>query len=162
MSRIYAVKALNHSMNGNGGTDVCLYFIQALGLKRIFPLFLGQGNKKFAGSYKEFSEAQDDEHVISIIANLFKATIDKPEFYARLRAKFLEKECEKVSRLLSFYNLYSIRLGIVEHQLAEAPEEDRNSDMDYLTRLDAGLYTLQMTCLIIGFLFVDNAEPVVS
>ena len=40
MSRYSAVKVLNHAMQGSEGTDNCNKFVDILGLRSIFPLFM--------------------------------------------------------------------------------------------------------------------------
>ena len=40
MSRCSAIKVLNHAMSGPEGTDNCQKFIEILGLRSIFPLFM--------------------------------------------------------------------------------------------------------------------------
>ena len=54
MSRTSAIKVLNHSMSGPDGSDNCQKFVDILGLRSIFPLFMKtpKPNKK-AGPSKE-------------------------------------------------------------------------------------------------------------
>ena len=40
MSRCSAIKVLNHAMSGSEGADNCQKFIEILGLRSIFPLFM--------------------------------------------------------------------------------------------------------------------------
>lgn len=40
MSRFSAVKVLNHAMSGQEGSDNCHKFVDILGLRSIFPLFM--------------------------------------------------------------------------------------------------------------------------
>jgi beta-catenin-like protein 1 len=40
MSRCSAIKVLNHAMSGKEGVDNCQKFVDILGLRSIFPLFM--------------------------------------------------------------------------------------------------------------------------
>ena len=40
MSRISAIKVLDHAMTGNDGVDNCQKFVDILGLRSIFPVFM--------------------------------------------------------------------------------------------------------------------------
>lgn len=49
MSRNSAIKVLNHAMTGPEGVDNCQKFIDILGLRTIFPLFMKTPSKGRAG-----------------------------------------------------------------------------------------------------------------
>ena len=59
LSRCSAVKVLNHAMTGPEGADNCQKFIDILGLRSVFPLFMKTPkiNKK-AGPKKEELEGK--------------------------------------------------------------------------------------------------------
>lgn len=49
MSRNSAIKVLNHAMTGQEGADNCQKFVDILGLRTIFPLFMKTPSKGRAG-----------------------------------------------------------------------------------------------------------------
>lgn len=123
----------------------------------MFPIFLGQGIQRLSSTYdKEYRQEKDDEHTISIILSLFKSALAK-EHLDRLFAKFLENQGEKTERLIVCFRVYYLRVGILEARFNLLDPETRNTDVEYLERLDAGLYTLQMISVIIAYLY--SADP---
>lgn len=62
LARIRAVKVLNYALSGEeGGRDRCIRFVDASGLKALFPLFMGKGNKKLKKSHHSaFNESEDE------------------------------------------------------------------------------------------------------
>ena len=69
VSRSGALKVLNHALIGSEGKDNCSKFIDILGLRTIFPLFMKTPKKT---QRKGVSAEEHEEHVISIIASLLK------------------------------------------------------------------------------------------
>lgn len=45
MSRNGALKVLNHALSGESGKDNCIKFVDILGLRTIFPLFMKTPHK---------------------------------------------------------------------------------------------------------------------
>jgi beta-catenin-like protein 1 len=75
-----------------------------------------------------------DEYLVSIIAFLFIYS----DYKDRLRMKFIENGFEKLNKiLLILYQSKNIK------------------NSDYLDRLDNGLYTVQMCCIIIAYLYKE-------
>ncbi|CAL8279766.1 unnamed protein product [Boreogadus saida] len=67
MSRTSALKVLDHGMTGPEGTDNCHKFVDILGLRTIFPLFMKTPKKmKKAG----LSEKEHEGHVCSVLISL--------------------------------------------------------------------------------------------
>lgn len=153
MSRGYALKVLDHAMSGFGGRECCIRFMDSGGLKRLFPIFLGQGMKSYTATYKEFSESKDFEHTISVMVSLFRFA--QGAYRDRITTKFSENHGEKLDRLVTCCRVYSLRVEIVESEFVDLPSEERDTDIEYLKRLDAGLYTLQMISLIIAILYLE-------
>ena len=55
MSRLSAIKVLDHAMTGHEGGDNCQKFVDILGLRSIFPLFMKtpKKNKKAGPAAQE-------------------------------------------------------------------------------------------------------------
>uniref|UniRef100_A0A7N6A316 Beta-catenin-like protein 1 N-terminal domain-containing protein n=1 Tax=Anabas testudineus TaxID=64144 RepID=A0A7N6A316_ANATE len=152
MSRTSALKVLDHGMIGPEGADNCHKFVDILGLRTIFPLFMKTPKKmKKTGA----SEKEHEEHVCSIIASMLRNL--KSQQRTRLLNKFTENDCEKVDRLMELYFKYleavqqaDKRIEGEKHEMVRRGEilDDSMEDEFYLRRLDAGLFVLQLICYI--------------
>ncbi|KAM9856376.1 beta-catenin-like protein 1 [Aulostomus maculatus] len=152
MSRTSALKVLDHGMIGPEGSDNCHKFVDILGLRTIFPLFMKTPKKmKKTGA----SEKEHEEHVCSIIASMLRNL--KSQQRSRLLNKFTENDCEKVDRLMELHFKYleavqqaDKRIEGEKHEMVRRGEilDDSMEDEFYLRRLDAGLFVLQLICYI--------------
>ena len=68
-TRSGALKVLNHALIGVEGKDNCTKFVDILGLRTIFPLFMKTPKKS---QRKGVSAEEHEEHAISVIASLLK------------------------------------------------------------------------------------------
>ncbi|XP_068588644.1 beta-catenin-like protein 1 [Cebidichthys violaceus] len=152
VSRTSAMKVLDHGMIGPEGADNSHKFVDILGLRTIFPLFMKTPKKmkKTAASEKEH-----EEHVCSIIASMLRNL--KSQQRSRLLNKFTENDCEKVDRLMEMHFKYleavqqaDKRIEGEKHEMVRRGEilDDGLEDEFYLRRLDAGLFVLQLICYI--------------
>uniref|UniRef100_A0A087XY45 Catenin, beta like 1 n=1 Tax=Poecilia formosa TaxID=48698 RepID=A0A087XY45_POEFO len=152
MSRTSALKVLDHAMIGPEGADNCHKFVDVLGLRTIFPLFMKTPKKmKKTGT----SEKEHEEHICSVIASMLRNL--KSQQRTRLLNKFTENDCEKVDRLMELYFKYmeavqqaDKRIEGEKHEMVRRGEilDDSMEDEFYLRRLDAGLFVLQLLCYI--------------
>ncbi|KAI9476317.1 MAG: Catenin-beta-like protein [Benjaminiella poitrasii] len=163
LARIRAVKVLNYALNGEDSRERCVRFVDASGLKVLFPLFMGKGNKKLKKSHNSaFSESEDEEHISCIILSLLRNLTQNDVQRMRVILKFTEDDFEKVDRLVEMKDQYEQRDEAVKQELEEAKtsmdEEDyEDFEVDfYVRRLDAGLFTLQRICLLIAALSEEN------
>nr|XP_061802172.1 beta-catenin-like protein 1 [Nerophis lumbriciformis] len=152
MSRTSSLKVLDHGMIGPEGGDNCHKFVDILGLRTIFPLFM-KTPKKMRSSGT--SEKEHEEHVCSIIASMLRNL--KSQQRSRLLNKFTENDCEKVDRLMELHFKYleavqqaDKRIEGEKHEMVRRGEilDDHMEDEFYLRRLDAGLFVLQSICYI--------------
>lgn len=60
MSRMRALKVLDHALLGQESRECCAHFVEILGLKTLFALLMQKGTKKYKKEYKSFSEAEED------------------------------------------------------------------------------------------------------
>merc|ERR1719167_1647755 len=151
-SRAGALKVLSHALTGAEGTDNCVKFVDILGLRTIFPLFMKTPKKsKRAG----VSTDEHEEHVISIIASLFKnCTVGNgaSKQRDRLLAKFTENDHEKVDRLLELHIKYYNKVEEADEKLQREirrSKEELSDDEIYVRRLQEGLFVLQFVDYII-------------
>lgn len=140
MSRNGSLKVLDHAMNGPDGKDNCMKFVDILGLRTIFPLFMKTPSKN---RKKVFTANEHEEHVVSIVASMLKNC--KGQQRQRLLSKFTENDYEKVDRLMELHFKYLEKVEEVENNTKEDEEEEES----YLKRLDGGLFTLQLVDFII-------------
>ncbi|XP_048406424.1 beta-catenin-like protein 1 [Stegostoma tigrinum] len=152
MSRASALKVLDHAVIGPEGSDNCHKFVDILGLRTIFPLFMKTPKKmKKAG----MTEKEHEEHVCSILSSMLRNL--KGQQRTRLLNKFTENDCEKVDRLMELHFKYLEAVQVADkkiegekHDMVRQGEiiDDDMEDEFYLRRLDAGLFVLQLVCYI--------------
>lgn len=140
ISRNGALRVLDHALTGIDGADNCNKFVEILGLRTIFPLFMKTPSKH---GNKGLTKDQHEEHVISIITSLLRNC--RPNQRSRLISKFTENDHEKVDRLLELHFKYLEKVLATNYSLEEqAKAENLNEDEQHLRRLDGGLFTLQL------------------
>ncbi|XP_063706532.1 beta-catenin-like protein 1 [Culicoides brevitarsis] len=145
LSRNGALKVLDYALSGVDGRDNCNKFVDILGLRTIFPLFMKTPkNKK-----RVMTTDEHEEHVCSIISSMLKNC--KAAQRQRLLAKFTENEFEKVDRLLELHMKYLEKVEQVDRELDQEQndEEEEDDEAIYLKRLSGGLFTLQLIDYII-------------
>uniref|UniRef100_A0A4W3J0U7 Beta-catenin-like protein 1 n=1 Tax=Callorhinchus milii TaxID=7868 RepID=A0A4W3J0U7_CALMI len=134
MSRASALKVLDHAVIGPEGSDNCHKFVDILGLRTIFPLFMKTPKKmKKAGMTEKEHEAS---------------------------AWFVVDGClcfPQVDRLMELHFKYLEAVQVADkkiegekHDMVRQGEiiDDDMEDEFYLRRLDAGLFVLQLVCYI--------------
>ena len=152
MSRSSALKVLDHAMSGKDGSSNCSKFVDILGLRTLFPLFMKppKKHKKVGLGTKDH-----EEHAVSIIASMLHNLRGSQR--QRLLAKFSESDYAKIERLMELHFKYYDRVQQVDNRLdqekakllAEGEDNEEVEDEFYLRRLDAGLFTLQHVDYII-------------
>lgn len=151
VSRNGSLKVLDHAMSGPDGRDNCNKFVDILGLRTIFPLFMKtpKRNKK-----RLLSADEHEEHVMSIISSMLRNC--KGAQRQRMLAKFAENDHEKVDRLIELHLKYLEKVDAVDAELDAKPvtadggdEEIEEEEANYLKRLSGGLFTLQLIDYII-------------
>ncbi|CAB3988241.1 beta-catenin 1 [Paramuricea clavata] len=154
LSRRSALKVLDYAMQGVEGADNCTKFIDVLGLRSLFAIFMKppKNNKKIGSKEGEY-----EEHVLSILASLFRNLTGNQR--SRLVQKFVEDDHIKVDRLIELHFKYFERVQECDNQIERQKNAmiQRGEDVDeateedfYLRRLDAGLFSLQLIdCAIV-------------
>jgi beta-catenin-like protein 1 len=120
-------------MSGPDGKDNCNKFVDILGLRTIFPLFMKtpprskkrtisteehEGKKKLRTLFSQFQLTINfPEHVCSVIANMLRNCRGGQR--ARLLTKFAENDHEKVDRLLELHFKYLEKVEKADASLDE-------------------------------------------
>ncbi|KHN88155.1 Beta-catenin-like protein 1 [Toxocara canis] len=156
-SRESALKVLNHATNGVEGKANCIKFVEILGLRTIFPLFMRTPSKL---KRKDTTPDEHEEDVCSVLASLLRLCGEDGR--NRVLMKFSEHEYEKVDRAVELLLKYKERMDRFDARQASRCNSSKLSDeqieQQYLDRLDAGLYTLQRIALILADVCA-NANP---
>jgi len=139
MSRNGALKVLDHSLGGEEGKENCAKFVDILGLRTIFPLFMKTPKKQ---KRKGMSAEEYEEHVVSVISSLLKSCRGSQR--SRLLIKFTENDHEKVDRLMELHFKYFDKVRSIDEQIQREADEDDDDEEIYMKRLEGGLFTLQL------------------
>uniref|UniRef100_A0A182N491 Beta-catenin-like protein 1 N-terminal domain-containing protein n=1 Tax=Anopheles dirus TaxID=7168 RepID=A0A182N491_9DIPT len=148
LSRNGSLKVLDHAMAGPDGRDNCNKFVDILGLRTIFPLFMKTPKRS---KKRLLSTDEHEEHIVSIIASMLRNC--KGSQRQRLLSKFTENEFEKVERLMELHRKYLDKVEAmdreIDQQMHANEEEEQDDDMLYVKRLSGGLFTLQLVDYVI-------------
>jgi beta-catenin-like protein 1 len=162
-TRKCSLKLLDHILQRDVAN--CRRFINLPGLGTLFTSFMKVAKKKRKG----FDEMQDDEHLCSIIASLFKMlhNVDQGKLWARVLNKFREENLEKVERLMELYEKYLLKYkkskAHIEDERQRLLDEGEEIDSEeeenfFLEKLDAGFATLQHIVFLIATISQADAE----
>ncbi|BGP18787.1 hypothetical protein JCM10213_003442 [Rhodosporidiobolus nylandii] len=152
LSRARAIKALDHALQGRAGEKLCERFVEALGLKTLFAVFMGKaasGKKKSAASLTH----EDTEHLLSLLSSLFSSLPSDSSSRTRLLAKFVENDYEKVDRLCEVREELE---GRIAKGIPAALAEQMDEDELYLEKLDNGLFSLQLCDYVAGWVCMED------
>ena len=149
MSKTRALKVIDHATSGQG-QEVCERLVEAAGLKTLFSTFM----KK--------TESVTAEHILGIFAAMLRLLPGESDSRIRTLAKFVEKDFEKVVKIMKLRREYSTRLAAADEQIRVERESTLPEDLDEVAdewlsrRLDAGLYCLQTLNLILAWLVAED------
>lgn len=150
MSKPRALRLLDHALGGPDGAACCDKLVEAAGLKVTFTMFL----KKH--------DSQTTEHLLGILASMLRSLPSDSAARIRLLAKFVEKDYEKIERLINIRREYVSKTSVVDQEigrerasLSRAEQEER-ADEWFSRRLDAGLFSLQTVDVIIAWLVAED------
>ncbi|PWN32567.1 DUF1716-domain-containing protein [Meira miltonrushii] len=151
--RLRCVKLINHATSGPRGSKNCTRFVECQGLK---VLFHSLGN--------EHVTVQDEDNVLEIIASLLNNLASDSVERIRLISKFVEKEYEKLDRLVEVHFAARNRLQNVEVELRKELAQINDEDLDeeeweadaYIRRLDGGMFTLQLADYCLAWLIMED------
>ena len=150
MSKLRALRILDHAMSGEAAEVVCEKFIEAAGLKTIFGMFMKKQDK------------ETTEHLIGIFASLLRYQPANSSGRIRTLAKFVEKDYEKITKLVQLKKEYAEKVRVVNdsiNQERKALDKNEQDDMadEWLSRqLDVGLFPLQTLDVILSWLVAED------
>jgi len=150
MSKSRALRLLDHALGGQTGAEVCEKLVEAAGLKIVFGMFM----KK--------QDGQTTEHLLGIFSSLLRLLPANSAGRIRTLAKFVEKDYEKLGKLVKLRRDYASRVDIVDQQIRGEqaglePEEKEDMADEWLSRrLDAGLFCLQSIDVILAWLVAED------
>ncbi|GJJ68235.1 beta-catenin-like protein 1 [Entomortierella parvispora] len=166
MARIRAVKVLDYAMSTKAGTANCLRFVEIMGLKTLFSIFSRKGVDKLKKAYKSFSEVEEEEHIIGIMASLVRNLPLESGHRLRVVRKFVEEDYSKLERLLDLREGYEARVNTLNEKFEQEDKEEgldaediaELEDERSLQRLESGLFVMQLIDIIIAHLCAENLD----
>lgn len=158
-SKPAALRLLDHAVGGAaaaGGAEVCQKLVDAGGLKTTFTMFM-----------KKHPDNQATEHLVGIFSWMLRLLPGGSGERIRLLAKFVEKDYEKVDKLIKLRRDFAARMRLIDEQLAQEKkkqqqrddDEDGDEDLEderFLRRLDAGLFILQTIDVVLAWLVAED------
>lgn len=154
-SKPRALRVLDHALGGAGGAPACERLIEAAGLRTIFGMFMKKvgPNANFAMPFADIiqQESQNIEHFLGIFASLLRLLPGASAARIRTLAKFMEKDYEKIEKLIKLRRDYAAHLVPVERAIEKERKQYSAEDQEMLAgewlsrRFDAGLFSLQVS-----------------
>jgi len=149
LSKARGLNVIDHA-TGRHGQEVCERLVDAAGLKTIFSVFMKKPENAAA------------EHLLGIFSALLRCLPGESASRIRTLGKFVEKEYEKIGRLLDLRTYYAARVAAVDAEIAteqesasEGQRQERATEW-YSRRLDAGLYCLRTVNVVLAWLAAED------
>ena len=136
----------------NSAMAVCEKVVESRGLKPLFSTFIK--TKKH--------DPEETEHILGIFASLLRSLPGNSDSRFRLLAKFLEKDYEKVTKLVTLRREYVNRLAAFDSKMKDrkrglSKEEQDELELENIpTRLSEGLYCLERVDAILAWLVAED------
>jgi beta-catenin-like protein 1 len=136
----------------NSAMAVCEKLVESRGLRPLFSTFTK--TKKH--------DPEQTEHILGIFASLLRSLPGNSDPRFRLLAKFLEKEYEKIAKLVTLRREYAGRVAAFDSKLKDrkrglSKEEQDELEMENIpTRLSEGLYCLERIDAILAWLVAED------
>ncbi|KAF2017595.1 DUF1716-domain-containing protein [Aaosphaeria arxii CBS 175.79] len=145
-------KAVEESAGTNPAAAVCEKLVEARGLKPLFSAFMK--TKKH--------DPESTEHILGLFASLLRSLPGNSDSRFRVLAKFLEKDYEKIGKLVTLRRDYVSRVSAFDASLKErakglSKEEQEELELTNIPlRLSEGLYCLERTDAILAWLVAED------
>ncbi|PGH11192.1 hypothetical protein AJ79_05034 [Helicocarpus griseus UAMH5409] len=150
MSKPRALRVLNHILGGKGGAPACERLIEVAGLRTVFGMFMKKAHN------------QSIEHLLGIFSSLLRLLPGESSGRIRTLAKFMEKDYEKIEKLIKLRREYASRVSVVDQSIeqerksVDADEQELMAGEWLSRRLDAGLFCLQIIDVILAWLIAED------
>ncbi|KAG7007014.1 hypothetical protein G7Y79_00012g033500 [Physcia stellaris] len=150
MSKPRALRLLDHALGGQDGSACCEKLVEAAGLKVTFSTLIKKPDN------------QTTEHILGILSSMLRSLPADSAPRIRLLAKFVEKNYEKIERLISIRRDYTSKVSLADQSIKgeraklSAAEQEEQEDEWLSRRLDAGLFTLQTVDVILAWLIAED------
>jgi beta-catenin-like protein 1 len=154
MSKPRALRVLDHALGGPAGARACEHFVEAAGLRTAFAMFM----KK--------QESRNIEHILGLFSSLLRLLPAESSGRIRTLAKFMEKDYEKIGKLIKLRREYVSKVSPVDQSiLAERrslskEEQEEMADEWFSRRLDAGLFSLQVFLALTIFISLNLSDNI--
>lgn len=147
--RVRAVKVLDHATSGPSGGDVCARFIDTKGLSPLFSVFGECGEARKKTSKGGAVTLQDAEHILGILSSLLTHLPSDSMPRLRVLAKFVSDDYTHLDHLLD------LRSSLVAHLDTDNPQDEDEEEV-YLSRLEKGLFSLQLLDTVLAWLVMED------
>ncbi|KAH9880775.1 hypothetical protein IAQ61_001069 [Plenodomus lingam] len=144
--------ALSEDPQPDSAMLVCDKVVESRGLKPLFSTFAKM--KK--------PDPEQTEHILGIFASLLRSLPGNSDSRFRLLAKFLEKDYDKVTKLVTLRRDYATRLAAFDDKMKDrkrglSKEELEELELENIpTRLSEGLYCLERIDAILAWLVAED------
>lgn len=166
-SKQRALRVLDHALGGFGGAPACDRLVEVAGLKTVFGMFMKKVCSVLAWRLglnvnAEQQENQTIERLLGIFASLLRLLPGGSAARIRTLAKFMEKDYEKIDKLVKLRRDYLARVSPVEQAIEQEKnsfdaEEQEVMAPEWLSRrLDAGLFSIQVRLRVIFLIVCRN------
>ncbi|KAL8859114.1 MAG: hypothetical protein Q9178_004377 [Gyalolechia marmorata] len=151
MSKPRALRLLDHALGGPEGGACCQKLVEAAGLKPIFSAFMKKHDN------------QSTEHLLGILSSMLRSLPGNSTERIRLLAKFVEKDYEKINKVMQTRREYASKVAAVDQDIQyekprlSAEEQEDRADEWLSRRMDAGLYALQTADVVLAWLVAEDA-----
>lgn len=174
-ARFAALRTISHALAGSS-SEIAETFIEAGGLKVVFPAFLGRSLSQTRKIHGSDAAEKEEEYAVSIIVSCFDHLLDSSVSRLRVLNKFNElggstgSRLEKIDRLVELHAMYYnkveqvsalIEKESIEKERIEKEEDDDDDEkiaVSYMSRLRGGLQTLQKIDYLIAFLITNSID----
>lgn len=176
-ARFAALRTISHALAGSS-SEICETFIEAGGLKVVFPAFLGRSLSQTRKVHGIDAVEKEEEYSISIIVSCLDHLLDSSISRLRLLNKFNElggtsgSSLEKIDRLIELHSFYykkvervstaAVKLVKQEEKNAKDEEDEEALALSYISRLRGGLQILQKIDYLIAYLLTQKLDVTLS
>ena len=136
-----SLKTATHALRAS--PENCQVFVDKLGLKPLFALFMGARLSTKSGEI-----AEDEERICTIVHSLCRYCTGTPA--ARVLNKFTENSFQKLERLIELHEQYWAKLEVHKQNASTSEvydevglKDELRKEQEFLDRCNMGLFTLQ-------------------